>query len=115
MHLFYKKQMDEEMKKNAKIELAFQRIRASVGISDAQQLVEKFVKREETYSELLTSISNHEKQLEFANAKKEKLQAKVAALREKQASAQKKKVERKVSDPEEKKVINGNELFKINL
>lgn len=70
--------------------------------------MEKFIKREETYSELLTSISNHEKQLEEAKAKKEKLQAKAAALREKRANIQKQKGERKTEDPQANHVFPGD-------
>jgi len=107
VHLFYKKQMDEEMKRHQQVELAFQKIRATVGISDAQQFVEKFIKREETYSELLVSISSHEKQVEEAKQKKEALQAKVEVLREKRAANQKQKGERKMNETQT------NNIYKI--
>ena len=48
------------MKKSAKINEAFQNIRNATGLTDVQEIVDKFLKREETYSELLKAVTNYE-------------------------------------------------------
>ena len=45
-----KKKMEKEMKRTFEIEDAFQKIRAATGFSDVQEIVHKFLTREQTYS-----------------------------------------------------------------
>lgn len=50
---FYKKRMDREMKAHKVVEQAFMQIRACAGNDDVQQIVSKFLTREQTYQSLL--------------------------------------------------------------
>lgn len=47
---YLKRKMEREMKRTFEIEDAFQKIRASTGFSDVQEIVHKFLTREQTYS-----------------------------------------------------------------
>mmetsp|Transcript_31182 Transcript_31182/g.47738 ORF Transcript_31182/g.47738 Transcript_31182/m.47738 type:complete len:136 (-) Transcript_31182:574-981(-) len=61
---FLKKKMENEMKKFHNLEEAFQKIRTSTGNSDVQEMVTKFLTREQTYAQLLTAVSENEKKLD---------------------------------------------------
>lgn len=61
------------MKKFQIIEQAFQRIKASTGIGDALEIVNKFLSREETYGQLLISIAEYEKKIERLKKENEDL------------------------------------------
>ena len=56
--------MEKEMKKFHDLEDAFQKIRTSTGNSDVQEMVHKFLTREQTYAQLLTAVSENEQKLE---------------------------------------------------
>lgn len=59
-----KKKMEKEMERSFFIEGAFQKIRASTGHSDVQEVVHKFLTRERTYGHLLTAVSKNESKIE---------------------------------------------------
>lgn len=61
---FLKKKMESEMKKFHNLEEAFQKIRTSTGNADVQEMVTKFLTREQTYAQLLTAVSDNEKKLD---------------------------------------------------
>mmetsp|Transcript_14547 Transcript_14547/g.24821 ORF Transcript_14547/g.24821 Transcript_14547/m.24821 type:complete len:325 (-) Transcript_14547:699-1673(-) len=61
---FLKKKMESEMKKYQHVEDAFQKIRTSTGNSDVQEMVTKFLTREQTYAQLLTAVNENEKKLD---------------------------------------------------
>jgi hypothetical protein len=48
--------MEREMKRTYEFENAFQKIRAATGYSDVQDIVQKFLTREQTYAQLLYSV-----------------------------------------------------------
>ena len=52
------------MNKFNKLEEAFQKIRTSTGNSDVQEMVTKFLTREQTYATLLGAVSENEKKLD---------------------------------------------------
>ena len=54
---YYKMKMNKEMKRSAVIEDAFQRIRSQTAITDVQEIVTKYLTREQTYSRLLQAVS----------------------------------------------------------
>ena len=73
---FLTKKMATEMGKYRHLEDAFQKIRTSTGNSDVQELVNKFVTREATYSQLLATVGSNEKHCEVLrkmNDEKEEL------------------------------------------
>lgn len=47
---FYKRKMNNEMKKSHQIEEAFQAIRTATGCTDVQEIVQKFLTKEQTYA-----------------------------------------------------------------
>lgn len=61
---FLKRKMEKEMKRTCEIEDAFQKIRASTGLSDVQEIVHKFLTREQTYSQLLMAVSDNERKID---------------------------------------------------
>lgn len=61
---FLKTKMEKEMKQNFQYENAFQKIRAATGDSDVQEIVQKFLTRESTYSQLLSSVSEQEEKID---------------------------------------------------
>ena len=52
------------MGKFKELDEAFQKIRTSTGNSDVQEMVHKFLTREQTYAQLLTAVSENEKKLD---------------------------------------------------
>ena len=58
---FLMQKMKKEMDKYKHLEEAFQKIRTSTGNSDVQEIVNKFLTREQTYTTLLTSVNENEK------------------------------------------------------
>lgn len=73
---FLKRKMENEMKKYHNLEEAFQKIRTSTGNSDVQEMVNKFLTREQTYAQLLTAVNENEKKVEHLreeNDKKEEI------------------------------------------
>lgn len=61
---FLRKKMEQEMKKNYSIEDAFQKIRTATNLSNVNEIVHRFLTREQTYSELLNAVSVHERKIE---------------------------------------------------
>lgn len=51
------------MKKYAIVEKSFYQIKADTGITDADEIVTKFLNREQTQSHLLASVSENEKKI----------------------------------------------------
>jgi len=52
------------MEKYRALEDAFQKIRTSTGNGDVQEMVHKFLTREQTYAQLLSAVSENEKKLD---------------------------------------------------
>lgn len=61
---FLKTKMEKEMNRTFPIENAFQKIRAATGFSDVQDIVQKFLTREQTYSQLLMAVSENEEKID---------------------------------------------------
>ena len=66
---FMKKKMDNEMRNSAPIDEAFKAINTATGVKDVQDLVRKFLTREQTYTQMLSNVSTSEKRID--NLKKE--------------------------------------------
>ncbi|OMJ94646.1 hypothetical protein SteCoe_2138 [Stentor coeruleus] len=62
--LFLRKKLEKEVVKGVSIEQAFQKIKAATGVSDINEIVEKFLTREESYGSLVTAVNEAEKKLE---------------------------------------------------
>ena len=57
------------MKRTFEVENAFQKIKATTGFSDVQEIVHKFLTREQTYTQLLMAVSENERKID--NQRKE--------------------------------------------
>ncbi|KRX00068.1 hypothetical protein PPERSA_07265 [Pseudocohnilembus persalinus] len=79
---FMKLKMEREMNQYSKVEKAFQKIKASTGISEAGQIVHKFLNREHTYSHLLISIADYEKKIEDLKKSNENYKHELQKLKE---------------------------------
>lgn len=68
MHRFWyivlQRKLDAEMQKAIGVEQAFQKIRAATGLMDVQDIVERFLTREQTYTQLLNAVSEAEVKLD---------------------------------------------------
>lgn len=69
---FLKKKMESEMKKYHHLEEAFQKIRTSTGNSDVQEMVHKFLTREQTYAQLLMAVNENEGKLDVLRVENDK-------------------------------------------
>ena len=85
-----KKKMEKEMSRFREIEEAFQKIRASTGFSDVQEIVHKFLTREQTYSQLLMAVSDNERKIDNLRRENEQWREKLHDLQI-QADGQEKK------------------------
>jgi hypothetical protein len=77
---YLKKKMEKEMKRTGEIEDAFQKIKAGTGFSDVQEIVHKFLTREQTYSQLLLAVSDNERKIDGLRKDNEHWQEKLQDL-----------------------------------
>ena len=61
---FLKKKMEKEMNNHYYVEDAFQKIRTATGFSDVNEIVRRFLSREQTYSQLLMAVSDNERKID---------------------------------------------------
>jgi hypothetical protein len=71
--IFLKKKMEKEMVKSAEVEDAFQTIRAATGMTDIHSIVQKFLTREQTYSQLLVNVAESERKIDTLKKENEEL------------------------------------------
>jgi len=64
--------MENEMRKFHILEGAFQKIKTSTGNADVQEMVYKFLTKEQTYGTLLTQVNQNENLLESLRAENDK-------------------------------------------
>ena len=72
--------MENEMEKFKELDEAFQKIRTSTGNSDVQEMVHKFLTREQTYAQLLKAVSENEKKLDNLRVENDKKSDELHAL-----------------------------------
>jgi len=77
---FMRKKMEKEMKRSQNIDDAFKAIKTATQVTDVQELVRKFLSREQTYSQLLTSVSEAETKIDKLKAANEELSVRLAEL-----------------------------------
>ena len=59
-----RRKLESEILKSIDIEEALQKIKAATGLSDINEIVEKFLTREHSYSTLIQAVGDAEKKLE---------------------------------------------------
>lgn len=88
---FLSKKLTSEMKKAIDVERAFSKIKSATGLSDVNEIVEKFLTREQNYFMLLQAVSDAEKKLNL--------------LRKENKSAKDMLVTLQFEDPKEKETL----------
>jgi hypothetical protein len=78
---YYKMKMNKEMKKSSVIEDAFQRIRSQTAINDVQEIVHKYLNREQTYTQLKIAVSEMEAKFEGLKRSTEEKRQFIAKLK----------------------------------
>lgn len=78
---FIRKKMEKEMKESAHIDDAFKAIKTATGVTDVQELVHKFLTREQTYSELLVAVADSESRIDKLRRENEILRARLNELK----------------------------------
>lgn len=78
---YIRKKMEKEMKESAHIDDAFKKIKTATGVTDVQELVHKFLTREQTYSELLVAVADSENRIDKLRKENEELRAKLNVLK----------------------------------
>ena len=78
---FIRKKMEKEMKTSAHIDDAFKAIKTATGVTDIQELVHKFLTREQTYSELLMAVADSESKIDKLRRENEVLRTRLNQLK----------------------------------
>jgi predicted RNase H-like nuclease (RuvC/YqgF family) len=78
---FMRKKMEKEMKESASIDEAFKAIKTTTGVTDVQEMVRKFLTREQTYSQLLMNVSESERHIDKLKKDNEELRGRLHELK----------------------------------
>ncbi len=71
--VFLKRKMEKEMYNSSEVEDAFQTIRAATGMTDIHSIVQKFLTREQIYSQLLVNVAESERKIDSLKKENEEL------------------------------------------
>ena len=77
---FLKNKMAKEMARTQEIENAFTKIRAVTGFCDVQDIVNKFLTREQVYSQLLVEVAKNEEKIDHLRSDNEQWSDKLHEL-----------------------------------
>lgn len=78
---FMRKKMEKEMKDSQSIDEAFKAIKTATGVTDVQEMVRKFLTREQTYSQLLMNVSESERHIDKLKKDNEELRGRLHELK----------------------------------
>ena len=78
---FMRKKMESEMRKSHAIDEAFKAIKTATGVTDVQEMVKKFLSREQTYSMLLVNVSESDRKSDRLKKENEGLFTKLQELK----------------------------------
>lgn len=78
---FMRKKMEKEMKDSSTIDEAFKAIKTATGVTDVQEMVRKFLTREQTYSQLLMNVSESERSIDKLKKDNEELRGRLHELK----------------------------------
>ncbi len=77
---FMRKKMEKEMRNSQTIDDAFKAIKTATGVTDVQEMVRKFLTREQTYSQLLMAVSESERKIDKLKKDNEELRGRLHEL-----------------------------------
>lgn len=72
--------MEKEMRNSQQIDDAFKAIKTATGVTDVQEMVRKFLTREQTYSQLLMAVSESERKIDKLKKDNEELRGRLHDL-----------------------------------
>ena len=75
-----RKKMEREMRNSQSIDDAFKAIKTATGVTDVQDMVRKFLTREQTYSQLLMAVSESERKIDKLKKDNEELSSRLHEL-----------------------------------
>lgn len=75
-----RKKMEKEMRQSQSIDEAFKSIKTATGVTDVQEMVRKFLTREQTYSQLLMAVSESERKIDKLKKDNEELRGRLHEL-----------------------------------
>tara|TARA_B110000305_G_C18929411_1_gene398866 strand:- start:14 stop:385 length:372 start_codon:yes stop_codon:yes gene_type:complete len=78
---FMRKKMEKEMRNSAQIDEAFKAIKTATGVTDVQEMVKKFLTREQTYSSLLVNVSESERKTDKLKKDNDELTSRLNELK----------------------------------
>lgn len=78
---FMKKKMEKEMRESATIDEAFKAIKTATGVTDVQEMVKKFLTKEQTYSHLLVNVSESERKIDKLKKDNDELRSRLLELK----------------------------------
>lgn len=84
-----RKKMDNEMRNSQSIDEAFKAIKTATGVTDVQEMVKKFLQREQTYSSLLLNVSDSDRKSDKLKKDNETLRTRLNELKIDAESAEK--------------------------
>ena len=73
--------MEKEMQKSSQIDSAFKDIKTATGVTDVQELVKRFLTREQTYSDLLQNVNDSDKKVDILKRDNEILRNRLHELK----------------------------------
>jgi hypothetical protein len=76
-----RKKMDNEMRNSQSIDEAFKAIKTATGVTDVQEMVKKFLQREQTYSSLLLNVSDSDRKSDKLKKDNEALRTRLNELK----------------------------------
>ena len=75
-----RKKMEREMRNSQSIDDAFKAIKTATGVTDVQDMVRKFLTREQTYSQLFMAVSESERKIDKLKKDNEELSSRLHEL-----------------------------------
>ena len=78
---FMRKKMEKEMENSKEIDQAFKEIKTATGVTDVQELVKRFLTREQTYSDLLQNVNDSDKKVDILKKDNEMLRNRLHDLK----------------------------------
>ena len=69
------------MHASSQIDEAFKAIKTATGVTDVQEMVKKFLTREQTYSHLLVNVSESERKVDLLKKQNDELRARLHELK----------------------------------
>lgn len=78
---FMKKKMENEMRNSSQIDEAFKAIKTATGVTDVQEMVKRFLTKEQTYSALLINVSESDAKMDRLKRQNDELRARVHELK----------------------------------